>query len=118
LLTLDQNLETEREALLAGLRRQNDAVGEERKRQVALARLRRERRQMETEEKYSAVALIFQASKQQEALLSSRLINILNNPLALAIQTRTLWKLALNKRSIEVRHILRPQMLLASCAVH
>nr|CAB3228489.1 trichohyalin-like [Phallusia mammillata] len=71
LLTLDRNLESEREALLASLRRQDEAISEERRRQLAVARLRRDRRQMEAEEKYSAVALVFQSAKQDEAALSA-----------------------------------------------
>ena len=71
LLTLDQNLEAEREALLGDLRRHEDHVTEERRRQLAVAKLRRQRRQVEAEEKLSAIDYLHTA-KQDEEMVQAR----------------------------------------------
>ena len=69
---MDQNLEAEREALLAGLRKHEDAISEERRRQLAVAKLRRQRRQVEAEEKLSAIDYVLQTAKQDEETLQAR----------------------------------------------
>jgi len=65
-------LEAEREALLAGLRKQEDAISEERRRQLAVAKLRRQRRQVEAEEKLSAIDYVLQTAKENEETLQAR----------------------------------------------
>ena len=69
---MDHNLDAEREALLAGLRNLQDSMSEERRRQLAVAKLRRQRRQVEAEEKLSAIDYVLQTAKQDEEALQAR----------------------------------------------
>lgn len=69
---MDQNLEAEREALLSHLQQKENSVSEERKRQLAVAQLRRQRRQLEAEEKISAIDYVLQSAKQDEDALSAQ----------------------------------------------
>ena len=69
---MDHNLDAEREALLAGLRNLQDSMSEERRRQLAVAKLRRQRRQVEAEEKLSAIDYVLQTAKQDDEALQAR----------------------------------------------
>ena len=57
---------------MAGLRKHEDAVSEERRRQLAVAKLRRQRRLVEAEEKLSAIDFVLQTAKQNEEVLQAR----------------------------------------------
>nr|XP_018667550.1 trichohyalin isoform X2 [Ciona intestinalis] len=73
LLDLEANFENEKKSLLADLRRHDDMISEERKRQLAAAHLRRERRQLQSEQNYSAIMLLFQSANEDKAALTSNL---------------------------------------------
>ncbi|XP_076812765.1 uncharacterized protein LOC143459471 isoform X1 [Clavelina lepadiformis] len=111
LLALDRNLESEREALLADLRRQDEAISEERRRQLAIAKLRRERRQMEAEEKFGAVALVFQTAKKDEAALSASLSSNRDRQNALAME-RLAARKAQKQRKQAIASLTEPGVIL------
>ena len=67
-------MDAERDALLANLRKHEDSITEERRRQLAVAKLRRQRRQVEAEEKLSAIDYVFQTAKQDEEAVQARLV--------------------------------------------
>ena len=63
---LNSHFEDEREALLAALRGQDASLNDERERQLALAKLRRDQRKLQMEDKFDTAALIFSMAQQQE----------------------------------------------------
>ena len=66
LLLLDRNLDKERKLLLERLRKQDEMLNDERKKQFEIAKLKRQQRQLQQEEKFNQIELIFQLAKQQE----------------------------------------------------
>ncbi|XP_071784125.1 uncharacterized protein [Asterias amurensis] len=63
---LNSHFEDEREALLAALRGQDASLNSERERQLALAKLRRDQRKLQMEDKFDTAALLFSMAQQQE----------------------------------------------------
>lgn len=70
---LEKNFESEKEALLGMLKGTDSRLDNERQRQLALARLRREAKKAQAEEKYDAAALVLGMAKSQQASLSAKL---------------------------------------------
>ncbi|KAJ8047726.1 hypothetical protein HOLleu_06793 [Holothuria leucospilota] len=81
---MDHRIEEEKAALMASLRKQDEKLMEERKRQAALAKLRREQRKARHEENFDAAALVIGLAqraddahekdrKRQEQLAKERL---------------------------------------------
>ncbi|XP_038068700.1 trichohyalin-like isoform X2 [Patiria miniata] len=70
---LNSHFEDEREQLLAALRNQDASLNSERERQLALARLRRDQRKLQLEDKFDTAALIFGMAQQQEKARDSNL---------------------------------------------
>lgn len=69
---LQKNFESEKEALLGMLKGTDSRLDNERQRQLALARLRREAKKAQAEEKYDAAALVLGMAKSQQASLSAK----------------------------------------------
>ncbi|XP_077983007.1 uncharacterized protein LOC144437842 isoform X2 [Glandiceps talaboti] len=67
LLDLNNHFEDEKEALLAALRGQDERYMTERERQFALAKLRKEQRQLKEEERFDSAAMIFGIAQENEA---------------------------------------------------
>nr|XP_039263423.1 trichohyalin-like isoform X2 [Styela clava] len=84
LLLLEHNLDEERDMILASLRKQDEAVDIERRRQLELARLKREQKQIAREDKFNAAAIIFNQAKKSEELLAANLAENRARQLALA----------------------------------
>ncbi|XP_060082221.1 trichohyalin-like [Ylistrum balloti] len=65
-----ENLQTmfddEKDALMRSLQNQNDRIAQERERQLAVAKLRRDKNRMKQEEKLDSVALIFSMAHEAE----------------------------------------------------
>ena len=66
------NFDAEKEALLSMLSNSDARMDNERKRQLELARLRREARQAQAEEKFGAAALVLGAAKSNQAALDAK----------------------------------------------
>lgn len=64
-------MEKEKAALLADLSKHDDYVNSERRRQLEIAKIRRQQRQMEKSEKLDSIAMIFSAGKIHEQALAS-----------------------------------------------
>ena len=71
LLELDRNTEAERKLLLAQLQHQGEAVDGERRRQLAIAKLNRQRRQLAQEDKINGLEFVLKVAKDNEENLSS-----------------------------------------------
>ncbi|XP_022097553.1 trichohyalin-like isoform X2 [Acanthaster planci] len=70
---LNSHFEDERDQLLAALRNQDASLKTERERQLALAKLRRDQRKLQLEDKFDTAALIFGMAQQQEQARESNL---------------------------------------------
>eukprot|EP00058_Branchiostoma_floridae_P017293 XP_002602781.1 hypothetical protein BRAFLDRAFT_93727 [Branchiostoma floridae] len=67
LAELQNNFDAEKEALLASLRGQDERFASERKRQLELARLRREQKRLNQEDKFDSAAIVFSIARRNEA---------------------------------------------------
>ncbi|XP_078676996.1 uncharacterized protein LOC144913832 [Branchiostoma floridae x Branchiostoma belcheri] len=67
LAELQNNFDAEKEALLASLRGQDERLASERKRQLELARLRREQKRLNQEDKFDSAAIVFSIARRNEA---------------------------------------------------
>ncbi|XP_078596993.1 uncharacterized protein LOC144873475 isoform X1 [Branchiostoma floridae x Branchiostoma japonicum] len=67
LAELQNNFDAEKEALLASLRGQDERFDSERKRQLELARLRREQKRLNQEDKFDSAAIVFSIARRNEA---------------------------------------------------
>ncbi|XP_066283910.1 trichohyalin-like isoform X2 [Branchiostoma lanceolatum] len=67
LAELQNNFEAEKEALLASLRNQDERFASERNRQLELARLRREQKRLNQEDKFDSAAIVFSIARRNEA---------------------------------------------------
>ncbi|CAH1265139.1 MAB21L2 [Branchiostoma lanceolatum] len=67
LAELQSNFEVEKEALLASLRNQDERFASERNRQLELARLRREQKRLNQEDKFDSAAIVFSIARRNEA---------------------------------------------------
>ncbi|XP_071495122.1 uncharacterized protein [Diadema antillarum] len=63
---LNNHFEDEKNALLAGLKDHNESMMAEKERQLALAKLRRDQRKLQDEEKFEAAAALFGLAQQHE----------------------------------------------------
>ena len=63
---LNSHFEDEKNALLAALRGQDESLQGEKERQLALAKLRRDQRKMQDEDRFEAVAALFGLAQQHE----------------------------------------------------
>lgn len=72
MLSLEQDFAKDREAILAKLRQQDEAISAERKRQLEMARLRRERKLIANEDKIRSAVIIFNQAKKRDELLAER----------------------------------------------
>eukprot|EP00111_Clytia_hemisphaerica_P002852 TCONS_00008039-protein len=70
---LQKNFDAEKEALMGMLSNADTRMNNERKRQLELARLRREARKAQAEEKFDAAALVLGAAKSNQAALDASL---------------------------------------------
>ena len=64
---LESQVEEEKEALLRGLREKDARFGSERKRQLELAKLKREQRRLKQEDNFDTAAVLFGLAKQEQA---------------------------------------------------
>ncbi len=69
---LDHHFEDEKAALLASLRGQDDRYQSERQRQLELARLKREQKRLQQEDKFDSVAILLSMAEQQDKQLEAR----------------------------------------------
>lgn len=67
-----KNFEAEKEELLRTLQGADSQFNNERRRQLELARLRREARKAQAEEKFDAAALVLGMAKSQQAALNAK----------------------------------------------
>ena len=63
---LQKNFDDEKAALLRTLARQTDKVAQERQRQIEIAKLKRDQRQLKKDEKLDVVAMMIQSAKQDD----------------------------------------------------
>ncbi|XP_013408861.1 trichohyalin [Lingula anatina] len=63
---LQMSLEAEKQALLASLRNQDDRYAAEKQRQLELAKLRREKKRLQQEDKLDTATILISMAKQQE----------------------------------------------------
>ena len=63
---LQKNFDDEKAALMRTLARQTDKVAQERQRQIEIAKLKRDQRQLKKDEKLDVVAMMIQSAKQDD----------------------------------------------------
>jgi len=69
---LQKNFDAEKEALLGMLSNADARMNNERKRQLELARLKREARKAQAEDKFDAAALVLGMAKSNQAALDAQ----------------------------------------------
>ena len=72
LFNFQSQFEEEKEALLRALRDQDERFGNERKRQLELAKLRREQRRLKQEDNFDTAAILLGLAKQERAAKEAR----------------------------------------------
>ena len=72
--SLDLHYEDEKEALLAALHDQDQRFQSERHRQLELARLRRDAKVMQQEEKFDSVAILLSMAEKHERTLEAKYV--------------------------------------------
>ena len=74
LKNLQQHFEDEKAQLLALLRSQQNSAAAEQQRQLEMARLKREQRRMEKEDKFDAAATLVITAAQQESIIGAKYV--------------------------------------------
>ena len=73
LLDLEKNYEAEKDSLLNSLKDVDSKLVNERRRQLELARLRREAKKIQAEQKFDTAAMVLRTAKSQQAALDARM---------------------------------------------
>ncbi|XP_041457735.1 trichohyalin-like isoform X3 [Lytechinus variegatus] len=109
---LNNHFEDEKNALLAALRKQDDSFQGEKERQLALAKLRRDQRKLQDEEKFEAAAALFGLAQQHEKARETNYEKDKERQKQLAKERLAARraKMAAEKQSGKVEHLTRSEI--------